>query len=94
MRTRTIAIAAAAAAFAVSASAYAAPSMRMSREERALAEAREDVTAQASMTKGAAQQSFELERRRLDDLISDLEAGRRVPAWEIDRALDEARTAP
>lgn len=56
--------------------------------------ARNHVAAQVSLTKGAAQQNFDLERRRLDQLIDEIEAGRSVPASEIERALGDARRTP
>jgi len=35
-----------------------------------------------------------MERRRLDDLIARMEAGRPVSSEEVDEALDSALTAP
>jgi hypothetical protein len=95
MRFTRFAIAAAAvAAMASSASAGTVPATR-SAQERALIEVRNEVAQQAGLAgKGAAQQSYEMERRRLDDLIARMEAGRPVSSEEVDEALDSALTAP
>lgn len=63
-------------------------------DERALEAARNRLATQASLTKGAAQQSFDLERRHIDDLISALQSGQPVSATEIERALERARQLP
>lgn len=41
----------------------------------------------AAQNKGGARQQFELEQRRVDQLIDDLESGRPVDPAQIDRAL-------
>lgn len=41
----------------------------------------------AAQNKGGARQQFELEQRRVDQLIDDLESGRPVDPARIDRAL-------
>jgi len=94
MKIKSLVVAAAAVLAAVGAS-YAAPiTGAATQQEKALVKARDQVSAQASLTKGAAQQSYELERRRLDQLIDQLQAGRPVPASEVNRALGDASRAP
>lgn len=63
-------------------------------EEKALEAARSRLATQASLTKGAAQQSFDLERRHIDALISALQSGKSVSPAEIDSALERARQLP
>ena len=90
MRTRLYA-ASAAIALLLAGTAGAATTQT---EKGELQRARNEVAVQASTTKGAAQQHFDLERRRLDGLIDDLQSGRRVSPEEVERAIDQTRTIP
>lgn len=74
-------------AFAGAASA-AGPSGTRTSEERQLVEARNELASQAAQTKGAASAKYDLERRRVDNLIEELKSGRRVSPSRIDDALD------
>jgi hypothetical protein len=95
MRARAFSVVAAA-VLAVAGAAHGATEGRpMTAQERMLVDVRNEVAAQATLAgKGAAQQSFEMERRRLDDLIDRMEAGQRVSPSEVDAAIGAAQTAP
>jgi hypothetical protein len=97
MRGKTAAGIALAASLAMATGALAVPpgAAPRSSQQRMLADVRNEVAAQANLAgKGAAQQRYELERRRLDDLIERLQSGHSVSSAEIDRAVDSALTAP
>lgn len=94
MKTKLLVISAVASIVAAG-TAYAAPATgTAAAEQKTLARARDQVSIEAKLTKGAAQQSFDLERRRLDRLIDEIEAGRSVPPSEIERALRDAERTP
>jgi hypothetical protein len=62
--------------------------------EARLKAAERKLAAQASATKGAAEQSILMEKKRVDALIDDLESGRNVDPSEIDDALRQANQVP
>lgn len=78
---------------AVTAAGAEAPATKDSQKQ-ALVSARNELAANASLTKGAARARFDLERRRLDELIRALEHGQPVSQSELDQALEKARTMP
>ncbi len=60
-----------------------------------LANAREDVAQAAINTKGSQRGQLMMQQQKLQGLIDDLQAGRRVDPAEIDRALRDAeRSTP
>lgn len=79
---------------ALAAPAQAGTGASKASEERALESARNELAARASMTKGAPQQSYDLERRRVDDLISALKGGQSVSPADVYRALEKAHQLP
>jgi len=62
--------------------------------EARLKAAERRLAAKASATKGAAEQSIIMEKKRVDALIDDLESGRNVDPSEIDDALRRAKQVP
>ena len=72
--------------------AQVAPSA--SGEKQALVKAREHLASSAAQTKGAPRQEYELQEKRVDSLIDALEHGQRVSPSEVEKALEDARSAP
>ena len=58
-----------------------------------LKETRDSLAARASNQKGYPRARLDMERARVNDLINDLEAGKRVDPSEIDSALRRANEA-
>lgn len=65
-----------------------------STTEARLQAADKDLSWKAASTKGAPQQDYLLEKKRVDRLIDALERGEPVDPAEVERALKGARTAP
>ena len=55
-----------------------------------LKETRNDLAAKANGQKGYPKALLDLERRRVSDLIDDLEAGKRVDPQDVDDAMQRA----
>ena len=82
------------AALSASAALAGGPHGTRTREERELVAARDQLASQAAQTKGAASAQYDLERRKVDNLIDDLKSGRRVSPNEVDDAIEESRSTP
>ena len=55
-----------------------------------LAQAKKELARVSNQTRGAHRAVLQLEQRKLQGLIDDLESGRRVDPAEIDRAIEDA----
>src|SRR5262245_44347149 len=71
-------------------SASAAQTTTRAGEERALAQASSELASRAAQTKGAPSGQYELERRRVDTLIQELQNGQRVSPAAVEDALHDA----
>lgn len=92
--TRFVIVSAISLALLGSSAALAATTTTTSVDQARLEAASKQLAIKAGSTKGAPQQNYLQERKRVDNLIDQLERGQHVDPADVERGIDRANSAP